>query len=463
MFKLKQLIVRDILEATKGELKYGNVDMVVKNISTDSRSVNEGDLFIPIEGEKFDGHAYIKDAIRGGATCILASKDSFIENVLDVSVIKVRDTREAYLDIARYYRQKFNISIIGVVGSVGKTSTKDMIASVLGTKLNVLKTKGNLNNDIGVPRTVLEIDDSDDVAIIEMGMNHKGEISKLTRVVMPDYVVISNIGVSHIENLGSRYNILKAKLEVLEGLNKSGVVFLNKDDDMLSGAIDEIGFEVVTYGIKSDCDYRAINIKDNGEDGINFDISLGGRIYNIEIKAVGMHNVYNALAGIAVGMKLGIPIHDIILGISNFKSGKMRLNIDDRLGVKIINDSYNASPDSMKAAIDVLDTVSKSRRSIAVLGDMLELGDFSKDEHRKIGEYINEKDIDCVVTVGNDSEYIAKELLNRGHLDIYSFPSNRDTTEFLNDFIKKDDVILFKGSRGMKLEEIITGLDEVRG
>ena len=238
---------------------------------------------------------------------------------------------------------------------------------------------------------------------------------------------------------------------------------MNKDDDMLSKAIDSIDFEVVTYGINSDCDYKAINIKDKAEEGISFDIKLKEKVYTVDIKAVGIHNVYNALAGIAVGMKLGIPIDDIICGISNFKSGKMRLNIEDSQGIKIINDSYNASPDSVKAAIDVLDMVSKNKRSIAVLGDMLELGDFSKSEHRKIGEYIDKKCIDCVVTVGQYSEYISKELQERGHLDIYSFNNNKDTTEFLSTFIKEDDVILFKGSRGMRLEEIISDLKEIRG
>ena len=352
-FELKSLSIKEIVEATDGVLECGDQNGVVRNISTDSRNISCGDLFIPIRGENFDGHAYIEDAINGGATCVLTSRDGC--NVENATVIKVKDTRDAYLDIARMYRKKFNLKIIGVVGSVGKTSTKDMIASVLETRFNILKTKGNLNNGIGVPRTILEIDASDEFAVIEMGMSNKGEISKLTRVVMPDCVVISNIGLSHIENLGSRENILKAKLEVLEGLNKNGIVFLNKDDDMLNGAMDSIDFEVVTYGINSDCDYRAINIKDNGEGGISFDIVLEGKPYGVDIKAVGLHNVYNALAGIAVGMRFGLPVEDIVLGIRNFKTGKMRLNIEDRGNVKIINDSYNASPASMRASIFSVD------------------------------------------------------------------------------------------------------------
>lgn len=457
---MKDLIVKEILEATGGELKCGSIHDVIKNVSTDSRNINKGDLFIPIKGDRFDGHLYIEDAIKAGAVCVLTSREK--DDIKNATVIKVKDTKDAYLDIARMYRNKFDIKIIGVVGSVGKTSTKDMIASVLERKFNILKTKGNLNNDIGVPRTILEIEDRDDVAVIEMGMNHKGEISRLTNVVMPNCVVISNIGVSHIENLGSRYNILKAKLEVLEGLGKDGIVFLNKDDDMLRNAIDEIGFEVVTYGIDSDCDYKAINIKNNGEDGTIFDVVMNDKLYNVKINAVGLHNVYNALAGIAVGMRFNIPINDIILGVSNFKMGKMRLNIENRGGIKIINDCYNASPDSMRGAIDVLNSLSFGKRSIAVLGDMLELGNFSKDEHKKIGEYINKKDIDCIVTVGENSVYIAKELRDGGHLNIYSFSNGDDVQKFLNDFLKDGDVVLFKGSRGMKLEKIIEGLSVLR-
>lgn len=455
---MEQLNIKDILKATEGKLLKGNMDSIIKNISTDSRNIGENDLFIPIVGEKLDGHMYIKQAVLNGATTVLTEKDIDISGI-NANIIKVLDTKKAYLDVARSYRQMFNIPFIGVVGSVGKTSTKDMIASVLSTKMNVLKTEGNFNNEIGVPITILRVDKTKDVAILEMGMNHKGEISRLTKAVLPNYVVISNIGVSHIENLGSRENILKAKLEVLEGLDENGIVFLNNDDDMLHKVLPQIPFKTITYGIKEESDYKAINIKNNGEEGVEFDIVIEDKSYHLKINALGKHNVYNALSSIAIARSMNISMDDIVLGISNFKAGKMRLNIEDRGNFKIINDSYNASTDSMKSAIDVLESVSKNKRSIAVLGDMLELGDYAKIEHEKVGEYINTKDIDCILTVGNNSKYISDTLRKNGHKDIYSFSNNKEALEFLNNFIRKDDIILFKASRGMKLEEIINGLN----
>lgn len=450
---MESMTIQEILDATGGKFVQGDEYRLVNNICTDSRIVQKGDLFIPIVGEKFDGHEYIEDSLINGANKVLVNRDIDIKDA-NVSVIKVDDTKMAYLDIARAYRMKFNIPFVGVVGSVGKTSIKDMIACVLGNSRNVLKTEGNLNNDIGVPKTILRVDNSHDVAILEMGMNHKGEISKLTNVVRPDYVVISNIGVSHIENLGSRYNILKAKLEVLEGLNKRGVVFLNVDDDMLDAVVDDIKFDVVTYGINNEADYVADNIVDKGEDGIEFDVYVYGmKSARVHVPAVGIHNVYNALAAIAVGMMLDVDMNDIVNGIGKFKSSDMRMKVNDLGGIKVINDSYNASPDSMKAAIDVLDTLSNGRVGVAVLGDMLELGDYSKEEHASIGRYINEKDIQCVVTVGKNSRYIANEIDE--DTCVYSFDNNEKVGDFLDNYLKQGDVVLFKGSRGMHLEKVI--------
>ena len=221
---MEHLKIKDIIDATNGRLLKGNINDIITNISTDSRSIDKKYLFIPIVGERFDGHTYIEQAVLKGAIAVLSEKDINV-NEIDVNIIKVHDTKKAYLDIARSYRKMFNIPFIGVVGSVGKTSTKDMIASVLSTKMNVLKTEGNFNNEIGVPITLLRLEKTNDVAILEMGMNNKGEISRLTSAVLPNYVVISNIGVSHIENLGSRENILKSKLEALEGLDKMALLF----------------------------------------------------------------------------------------------------------------------------------------------------------------------------------------------------------------------------------------------
>lgn len=452
---MQKITCEEVLKATGGLLASGASNTVFLDISTDSRKIKEGDLFVPIVGERFDGHDFIHNSLKSGAAGALTSKD--IEPVGSKVVIKVKDTLRALHDIAAFYRQKFDIPFIGITGSVGKTSTKDMVAAVLSQKYNVLKTQGNFNNEIGLPLTIFNLDCFHEAAVVEMGMSGFGEISRLTSIARPDIAIITNIGLSHIEKLGSRQNILKAKLEILEGLNKNGLVILNGDDELLSGMRNLLSFRTVFYGMEDGVDYQAYNIKTDGENGTYFEVSISNKEYMVHVPAPGIHNVHNSLAAIAVGVELSIPIEKIIKGISEFKPDKMRLNILSHDGIRIINDAYNASPQSMVAAIDVLKDIGVNSRTVAILGDMLEMGKWALKEHINVGRYVASKGVDYLVTLGENGRNIAQGALNAGLSSerVFSFDSTEQIVGFLRQFLDKGDVVLVKGSRGMKMEKIV--------
>lgn len=455
---MQKLTCREILEATGGKLISGDDSKVFLHISTDSRKIADGDLFIPIVGEKFDGHVFINSALEQGAAGAITQK--VIEVSVNKPLILVDDTLKALQKIASYYRSRFSIPFVGITGSVGKTSTKDMIASVLDQKYRVLKTQGNFNNEIGLPLTIFNLESIHEAAVIEMGMSGFGEISRLTAIACPDVAVITNIGLSHIEKLGSRNNILKAKLEILEGLDEDGLVVLNGDDDLLSTQIGKLGYRTVSYGLSENNDYQARNVENLGEEGTTFIIELSGNSYVIHVPVPGIHNVYNALAAIAVAIELGVTIEKAVEGIKEFCPGNMRLNIINHNGIKIINDAYNASPNSMEAAINVLFDIKQQGRTVAVLGDMLEMGDWAPEAHRGVGKYARDKGIDYIITVGKAAADIANGALKAGATEesINVFDSNEKAVEFLKSFLKQDDTVLVKGSRGMKMEQIVEAL-----
>lgn len=452
---METLKCEEIVKAVGGILISGEINTEFYSISTDSRKIKEGDLFIPLAGERFDGHDYIESSLEQGAYGSLTQKD--VEPLCGKVLIKVSDTMKALRDLAEYYRKKYEIPFVGITGSVGKTSTKEMVSAVLSKRFNVLKTQGNFNNEIGVPLTVFNLDTSHEVAVVEMGMSGFGEISRLTSIVKPDIAIITNIGLSHIEKLGSKNNILRAKMEVFEGLNEKGLVILNGDDKLLYGLNNLLKFRTVFYGMEDGLHYQAYNLESLGEKGSTFDIQLENREYRVKIPVPGIHNVYNALAGIAVGIELGISPEKIIAGIEEFSPGNMRLNVLNQNGLKIINDAYNASPQSMEAAIDVLKDISSEGRTFAVLGDMLELGDISYSAHVDIGRYAVSKGIDYVVAVGENGRNIAHGAIEAGAEEqrVFEFKENADAGRFLKGFLKSGDVLLVKGSRGMRMEEIV--------
>lgn len=452
---MEKISCEEVIKATGGKLISGNMGMGFTNISTDSRKISEGDLFIPIIGDRFDGHDFIESSFEAGAAAVLSQKN--IRPQDDKAMILVEDTKKALRDLAAYYRQKFKIPFVCITGSVGKTSTKDMVASVLSQKYRVLKTEGNLNNEIGLPLTIFNLTYSHEAAVIEMGMSDFGEISKLTAIARPDIAIISNIGLAHIEKLGSRQNILKAKMEILEGLSKEGLVILNGDDKLLYGLKDLLEFKTIYYGMEEDMNYQAYNVQTVGEHGTNFEIAIGDHEYKIHIPVPGVHNVYNALAAITVAVELKIPVDDIIKGISEFSAGKMRLNIFTHNEVKIINDAYNASPQSMEAAINVLKDIAEGRRTLAILGDMLEMGEWAYKAHVDMGKFAASKGIDHIITVGEMGRNIAAGAMEEGVSGdkVHAFKSNDEVNEFLKEFIRRGDVLLVKASRGMKMEQIV--------
>lgn len=460
---IKDILIKDILKICNGKLICGNEDEICENFSKDTRQISDGDIYLGIKGERFNGSVFYKEAFENGAKgCILQDielNQEEINTYKNKFIIIVDNVVETLQKIAKYKRSLYNIPIIGITGSVGKTSTKDIIASVMSKKYNVLKTEGNYNNEIGLPLTILKLKNHDAI-VLEMGMSAFKEISLLTDIAKPTTAVITTIGSSHIGELGSRENILKAKLEILEGLDENGVLIINNDNDLLNSwnKKNTDNHKHITYGIENESTYNAKNINIQ-EEGSWFDIKLKDKTYNVNIHIGGKHFIYNSLSAIAVGLEYGIKIEEIIKGISEFSLTKRRMElIKNSKNATIINDCYNASYESIKAALEYIKEL-KSNRKIAVLGDVLELGRFSKQMHQKIGEEVINNNIDILITVGQEAKTIAKTVTeNKKNLKVYSFDNNQEASKLLKNEIKENDVILVKASNGMHFEEIINSL-----
>lgn len=428
------------------------IDAEIENICTDTRAITPNSLFVALEGERFDGHNFVNEAFKKGAVAAICHKP--IE-AAEKPVIMVKNTQRALITLGCAYRLRYNIPVVAVTGSVGKTTTKEMIACVLGSCLKTLKTEGNLNNEIGLPLTLLRLDKSYECAVIEMGMTHKDELSVLTAATLPSVAVITNIGVSHIENLGSRENILSAKLEITEGLPAGGSLVLNYDDDLLCDIKDYCGFDIISYSIINQyAKVRALNIHE-ADDETAFDISYKNNLYPACIPCVGRHNILNALAAFSTAVALKLDLHKGTEALKQYTPAGMRQRVVRKSGITVIEDCYNASPDSMRAALATLQTLKKNGRSIAVLADMLELGDFSQQAHEGVGQMVGESGTDILITYGEKAEYIADAATHAGIEQVYSFEDKHAAGEKLLALAQKDDIILFKGSRGMKLEEMM--------
>lgn len=428
----------------------------ITEISTDTRNLPEGCLFLAIKGENFDGHTFIEKAIETGAAAAVSEKQ-----IGNCPCVVTDSTRAALLKIARYYREKFSPVLVGITGSVGKTTTKEMIALVLSEKYNTLKTQGNLNNEIGLPKTLFNLTAEHKAAVIEMGMNHFGEIERLSNTARPTMAVITNIGFSHIENLKSQEGILKAKLEMLSGMEENAPLITNGDDKFLSKLKGSLSRPVYLYGIENEaCDYRAVNVAEN--DGVtSFDIKWEDKKIAAEIPCIGIHNVMNALAAFAVGIQNGLTAEEIISALKKYKPDGMRQNIVKKGDKTVIIDCYNASPDSMKASLSVLSKTNCKGRKIAVLGDMLELGEASEKLHRLVGQYAAEFKPDMLYCYGDDASYICAEASKYGLAGAFFHKEDKDLmAEKIKESLESGDVILFKASRGMKLEELIDKIFE---
>ena len=461
------LKIEDILNSTNGKLIIGNKNTICESFSKDTRQIKKGDTYIAIKGENFDGNLFYKEAFDKGADTVIINKINLpkedIEkyNNQNKNIIQVEDTIIALGQIATFKRElyKDKIKVIGVTGSVGKTSTKDVIANVVSQKYKTLKTEGNNNNNIGLPFTILRLKD-EEVLVIEMGMNHFNEISYLTKIAQPDIAVITNIGTSHIGNLGSRENILKAKLEILDGM-KNKLLVINNDNDLLNkwNIENKEDIEVHTYGIKERSEFQATDIELN-ENSSNFICENKNEKINISVPVGGEHFILNALCATAVGKLLNLNNEQIINGIKSFKLTAKRMEINYlKNNIIFINDSYNASYESMKASILSLKNMTAKRR-IAVLGDMFELGKFSEKLHRDVGKVVFENNIDTLFLIGKDAIFIAEEAQKLGFNkeNIYHFDDKEQLLKKLKDYINPQDVILFKASNGMKLFEVVEEL-----
>ena len=441
-----KLTVKKILEITKGQLITGDENLEIESYSKDTRTIKKNDCYIGIKGETFDGNLFWEDAKEKGAcACLLDSFEGKIEEKDPFTIILVSDTIAAIQALAHYVRIESHAKVVAITGSAGKTSTKDMIASVLEEKYKILKTPGNLNGQIGLPLNILAYKD-EPVWVLEMGMNDFGQLKELSSIASPDVAVITNIGTAHIGILGSRENILKAKLEILEGMNDKGVLVLNGDNDLLKTVKTDL--KQVTFGLESGNDIVATDIKMVGEKTIC-------KIENneIEIPVMGEVFVYNALAAYAVGKLFSLTPEEIKNGIASFQMSNNRMNTIKTTKFTIINDTYNANPDSVKSAIKTLGTF--KNRKVAILGDMLELGENEKKYHQEIGEFCNEK-IDVLITIG----VLSKNMFDKFTKEKYFFKTNEEAETKLKDILKQDDVILVKASHSMKLDTIVNFLKE---
>ena len=438
------IYVSDILKICDGELINGNEKLKCSNFVIDSRLVKKGDIFVGIKGDVFNGNTFYKNAIKNGASLCILDSDTEIDKK-DKNIVLVDDTIKAIQKLAKYKRSIYDIPVIAVTGSVGKTSVKDMIYTVVSSKYKTLATVGNMNNHIGVPLTILGLDDHE-VLITEMGMNHKGELHVLSNITKPTIGVITNIGTAHIGNLGSRENILKAKMEITDGMN-NGTLIINNDNDMLRTVKYS---NLITIGIDNDSDYMAKNINDMV---FSANFYIDNNYINIPVGSKAY--IYNALFAYAVGKKLGIDYEDIIKALESFKRSPHRLELIEHKNYTIIDDTYNASLDSVNNSLSMLSRV--NTRKVFVFADILELDEYAKEIHEEIGRSVIDNNIDVLITIGENSKETHNIVYDSG-IKAYHYDNNSDALKEIDDIIDHGDTILVKGSHAMNLIEIVEHL-----
>lgn len=448
---MKNLNISNIAKACGGTY-YGPSELLAKEVSsiyTDSRKIEQDSLFIPIVGERVDGHDFIENVFSKGALVTLSEKklDSGFPYVL------VESSLQALKDLAEFYLEQLAIPVVGITGSVGKTSTKEMIASVLAQKYCTLKTDGNFNNEIGLPLTVFRLREEHQVAVLEMGISDFGEMSRLTKIAKPDVAVITNIGLCHLENLGSRDGILKAKTEIFEGLRSNGTIVLNGDDDKLATIEQYEGIRPVFFGYDKNHEIYADEIENLGLKGVSCKIHTKQGAFHAHIPVPGVHMVMNAMAACGVGLALGLNLQQIRDGIQSLKPVSGRTNILCGERYTVIDDCYNANPVSMKASVDVL--MGAIGRKVCILGDMFELGEKEEELHRQVGEYIAGKELDLLVTIGSLSRNISQASAVNEHCQCVHFDSKEHAFRMLPELLKQGDSILVKASHGMHFTEIV--------
>lgn len=449
-----KISLSDAIAAMGGELAVGDINVEITGVSTDSRTTQAGELFFALSGENGDGHDYAVSASERGAAAVVVSDDVAASG----TVVKVEDTLVALGDLAAWYRRSFRVRSVAITGSVGKTTTKEMLAAVLASKFNVLKNAGNFNNEIGVPLTIFQLQPEHEILVQEVAMRLPGEIAELAEIVRPDIGVITNIGLSHIERLITQDAIAEAKSELLEALPIEGIAVLNADDKYFEFLASKSSCPVASYG-RAAGDVRAENVEIDSEGHPSFTAVIGGVRFGVRLPVVGEHNVMNALAAVVVGLCFGMTADEIVAALEAMRSQDKRANVIEAAGgYKVFDDTYNASPASMEGALHTLAAMDATRK-IAVLGDMLELGDFAGTGHRQVGKLAAESGISILVTVGELGQAIATGAHCSGFRgEIRQLATSDEAAAVLKGEVRPGDVVLVKGSRAMKMEAVVEAL-----
>ena len=449
--------LNEIVKATSAKV-YKEEKKECRAIVTDTRKISEGVLFVALKGERFNGEDFAAEALEKGAAGVVVSKDCDKKQLETCAgtVLQVKDTLAAYQLIAKAWREKFpQIPVVAITGSNGKTTTKDLTAAVLSAKGAVLKTQANFNNEIGLPLTLLGLKAEHTAAVVEIGMRGFHQIEALAPIAEPQIGIVTNVGETHMELLGSLENIAKAKQELVEAIPAGGTVILNADNKYVAGmrSAAKEGVKVITFGLEQDADVKGEAIHTEGN-VTKFMVTYANERHEYEVNMVGRHNVYNTLAAIAAGFAMGLTPVEVREGLGNLEATKMRFELQQVKEWNVVNDAYNASPMSMTAAINTLSELTKGRK-IAVLGDMLELGSVSEEAHLHVGEEVAEHGFTALVTRGEMGEFIAKGAENKGMTAVYRCASHEEAAEKLHELLQPGDTLLFKGSRGMAMEKII--------
>jgi UDP-N-acetylmuramoyl-tripeptide--D-alanyl-D-alanine ligase len=460
-----KFLLDDVLKATTGNLVTGALEKTFYGISTDSRLVKKGNLFIALKGEKFDGHDFVNQALQQGAAGIIVHDAKVSKDLTDknVTVIKVADTLIALGDLAHEWRKRFSITVIGLTGSSGKTTTKEMIAAIIGRKKNILKTEGNLNNLIGLPQTIFRLTTEHELAILEMGTNTRGEIKRLTQIALPDIGLITNIGPAHLAGFGSIDVVSEEKGDLFLNMSPSGTIIVNIDDKAVAICAERWIGRKITFSMSPNADVTVKDIKMNGIKGMSFNLVVGENTQKVEMKIVGLHHVNNAMAAAAAAFTVGTDIKTIAEGLAEFRpfSGRMEM-VKLRNGSFLLDDSYNANPASVREALMTLKDLKVHHNGFVFLGDMLELGTESEEMHRKIGMLIATIGINTLFLQGNFSKVTAAGAMEGGLSpeNIFFLSNENNGINYLKENLKKGDWILVKGSRGMKMEKIVVQICE---
>ena len=452
------LTLKEIAQLADGKLNNDKFeDVVINDVSIDTRTLDQGDLYIPIIGENFDGHKFIDSAIMKNAKAIFSEQGKFVKD--DFPIIYVNDTTEALQEFSSKYRQSLDIKIIAITGSNGKTSTKDLISKILEEKYIVSKTIGNLNNHIGLPLTLLKFNKDTNIGVVEMGTDGFGQIEVLSKIARPDIAIITNIGDSHLEALKTKENIVKEKLHIIDYLAEDGVFYYNLDDPILTSEYNKLNKKIrdISFGKDPKADYR-LNIIESNNKGSLF--TLNDDFYNLSL--IGKHQVYNASVAIAVAEEMGIEEDKIKLALLENEASSMRTELMNMNGFDILNDSYKSNPQSLITALDTLTILDGYRNKIAILGDMLELGENEEELHRNIGRQVDPDKLDYLLLFGPLSKYIYDESVKvMGENRVFYFDNKDKLVDKAKYIIKKGDIVLVKASRSMHLEEIIESLGDL--